>query len=1036
MKQIVCEVCGATSFLKKDDKYICQECSMEYDLSSIKGMMKETGDSPENGSSKTATNTDSREENLYTLALNSYNSGNYQAAENFCNEILTINTKNAAVWELKAGAVFYQITAANPRFDEVENCYTNMFSLLSEEDRQKNRDKYIDKLVSTCKEYTTFWANYFANLTPSQDTFNSVKLIGNRCVLFLNHTLFFFNVKDIVDGGNKNVIDSDFIKNLANEVRNYFIEEMCAACELTWKNNVASNYYQDAQYDYGLHWRTETYCYNTDAYRPMEAQFKQFLIESEVIITFLDSMKFYYNEHTATETMDNVVKIAKQIIECMATAHSYKISSHQGLFDEFSRICWVEEYSYTDEGVNGLYKILDGIKKGVSDEKKKRKEKIKAEKKQKEKEEKERQNSEIDAFWSCDTAKRDELKKREKALKKEEKELKSLIKAKIDETEAFINQYNQPMNSESRYSALCDECTKIHRDIHLKNLFGGKKKKALGDELSQKQQQLELIEADLQKESDAYNSKFKQKVSDLCSEIKGYEKKLYDTTSSLKDVSDTLRCVGKIEGVVSLYNTPEIKKESLRMQNFADEKLSDNNVSKNTQQKQNSYKDSLDRNLTFEKIIKVGICVSVAAILLIVLAILNASLFKPLGAYNKAVDQMNEENYVEAIVIFTELDGFKDSEEQIINCKDALFNKAQAYVKEKKHSQAFEIFEYLGEYKDSDDCITQIKEDIKEERYNTALQLLNDGEYYNAALSFKKLEDYSDSQVQHRLAMTALSNQGYIDAGVYFTLGLNNDGTVNAVGMNNDKQCNVNDFEDVAAVSGAYAHSAVLTEDGKVKAVGDKSYGQTKVSDWKDIVQISTGNFHTVGLKSDGTVVATKITKKSGNSKQSDVKSWSDITAISCGAFHTLGLKSDGTVVATGNEEQGRCDVETWKNVIAVRGGGFHSVALTESGTVLATGYNDYGQCDVSDWENIVAIDAGYNFTAGLTADGKVLIAGQSIASYSDIQDLTDIIAIYCGGVHLIAVDSKGKLHTLGDNSLSQCDLDSFDNIRFYSELE
>jgi alpha-tubulin suppressor-like RCC1 family protein len=47
-----------------------------------------------------------------------------------------------------------------------------------------------------------------------------------------------------------------------------------------------------------------------------------------------------------------------------------------------------------------------------------------------------------------------------------------------------------------------------------------------------------------------------------------------------------------------------------------------------------------------------------------------------------------------------------------------------------------------------------------------------------------------------------------------------------------------------------------LRSDGTVAAVGLSVNGQCNVGGWTDIIQIAAGECHTVGLKSDGTVVA------------------------------------------------------------------------------------------------------------------------------------------------------------------------------------
>lgn len=107
------------------------------------------------------------------------------------------------------------------------------------------------------------------------------------------------------------------------------------------------------------------------------------------------------------------------------------------------------------------------------------------------------------------------------------------------------------------------------------------------------------------------------------------------------------------------------------------------------------------------------------------------------------------------------------------------------------------------------------------------------------------------------------------------------------------------------AVSAGDNHTVGLKADGTVVAVGKNEDGQCNVSDWTDIVSIAAGYDVTIGLKSDGTVVKT--------GRKSDVDDWTDIVAITTGYYHTVGLKADGTLVVTGSNKFGQfADIRSW----------------------------------------------------------------------------------------------------------------------------
>ena len=263
-----------------------------------------------------------------------------------------------------------------------------------------------------------------------------------------------------------------------------------------------------------------------------------------------------------------------------------------------------------------------------------------------------------------------------------------------------------------------------------------------------------------------------------------------------------------------------------------------------------------------------------------------------------------------------------------------------------------------------------------------------------ARMKRERLEQEARQQ-QERLRFMEISRQwrsryalvqNMISAGSPYTVGLQVDGTVVAVGDNEYGQCNVNGWRDIVAISAGSIHTVGLKADGTVVAVGRNDDGQFNVSGWRDIVAISAGDYHTVGLKADGTVVAVgSNTDYLGNhAGQCNVSGWRDIVAISAGFVHTVGLKTDGTVVAVGNNEYGRCNVSGWRDIVAISAGILHTVGLKADGTVVAVGSNtDYlgnhaGQCNVSGWRDVVAISAGEGHTVGLKADGTVVAVGEN----------------------------------------------------------
>jgi alpha-tubulin suppressor-like RCC1 family protein len=143
-----------------------------------------------------------------------------------------------------------------------------------------------------------------------------------------------------------------------------------------------------------------------------------------------------------------------------------------------------------------------------------------------------------------------------------------------------------------------------------------------------------------------------------------------------------------------------------------------------------------------------------------------------------------------------------------------------------------------------------------------------------------------------------------------------------------------------AMVAANWQHTVGLKTDGTVVAVGNNDDRQLDVGDWGRIIQVAAGHRHTVGVKRDGRVVAVGL----NDDMQCEVDKWEDITQVSAGGSHTVGLKDDGTVIAIGLNDDNRCDVGSWTDITQVAAGGLHTVGLKTDGTVVAVGFNQQGQ--------------------------------------------------------------------------------------------
>ena len=317
-------------------------------------------------------------------------------------------------------------------------------------------------------------------------------------------------------------------------------------------------------------------------------------------------------------------------------------------------------------------------------------------------------------------------------------------------------------------------------------------------------------------------------------------------------------------------------------------------------------------------------------------------------------------------------------------------------------------------------------DDVNEEIYNAAGELLQNGDVRTALQKYMSIYQYKDSFEQYYKN----SHYNQIATSVR-VVACKKNGTVFATSSSYGEDMynggdNVSAFKNAKMIGFTLDHTYVLKGDGNIE-ITENIYGgtddilgdphsaqcQCDFTDWKNIsyldvdsvpVGISTEgkvyyqeSFHTenwnvddwdnviaadsygsslAGVTKEGTVLFNGDTDFAGKNIR-DTSQWQDIVAVALGECHTVGLKSDGTVVATGSNRDGQCDVNDWTDIIAIAVGNYHTIGLKVDGTVVTAGNNQYGACKTSSWEDVVGIYGSYYNTVGLKSDGTLYYIGE-----------------------------------------------------------
>ena len=246
----------------------------------------------------------------------------------------------------------------------------------------------------------------------------------------------------------------------------------------------------------------------------------------------------------------------------------------------------------------------------------------------------------------------------------------------------------------------------------------------------------------------------------------------------------------------------------------------------------------------------------------------------PEGTYKEAQTLLSQGKFSEAAEKFESIGSYEDSSTLALYCKAVTLAETGDY------ESGISSLEKLGEYKDCPMRITyytgryheslveqgdyeylssaetcyranplfldsaQRADNLLLNLYQKGTQLMEEQEWSEASRIFSVLMEHNKALLQQSRSKQLEEQKGRrqrIAAGWRHTVGLKADGTVVAVGLNFNGQCDVEAWTDIVAVSAGDGYTVGLKADGTVVAVGDNDDGQCNVEAWTDIVAVSAG---------------------------------------------------------------------------------------------------------------------------------------------------------------------------------------------------
>lgn len=294
LKRLTCEMCGGTDLIKQDGVFVCQACGMKYSVEDAKKMMIE-GTVEVQG--VVAVKNTAQLENLLRLAQSSYESKNYAQAEEFCNQVIAMDSANYEAWKIKGEAINFQITGTNDRITEVYNCIMTSYKVLDEAGKDEHREEILASLRGCLEGEIDFAFNLFKSNRPSDSMLNKVKNTFVQCA------------SNVITSYEELGYSEDEADEYRTYIKNYFIDKTNTVCESTWDDVVYYNYYRGG-------WN--------DEFHPDEGIRATYVSEGDNLIELLRFAEKYFTNETPLTVKRENYRLQNRFQSKLIDATSYK----------------------------------------------------------------------------------------------------------------------------------------------------------------------------------------------------------------------------------------------------------------------------------------------------------------------------------------------------------------------------------------------------------------------------------------------------------------------------------------------------------------------------------------------------------------------------------------------------------------------------------------------------------------------------------------------------------------------------------------
>ena len=495
MKQLTCELCDGTSFLKEDGFFVCQGCGTKYSVAEAKQLMKDDG-IPAPVSSVPAApvvnNNSAVTANYLTMAESALDSNNNAEAENYANKVLELDPVNSKAWEIKGKAAGWQSKTINNRIPEAVNAFMFAVEYAAEEDKADMRVRVGNAYTALAKAMMNLHCENFGKLP---DTDHAEKI--------------FTNLKNTISMMNDLVAKSSVGFNRA-PVYNELARTM---------NNAACDGFKEAKSDFGPEHRNMA-----------KWQWERFTGRCDACLTVLDKALTLVREPAlAIQICDNY----KTIGETARDSCSWTFNVNSWNADNYDR-----DFSFTDGAKKARTDAINNFMKNKTDFNAK-------------------PLASVLNLLSSDRAASEAIAAREKYWEEHPEEKTRLDNEKADrqnqmddmakqiaeiseEIKTLRSKLNAPVPTMAKKTEVMRSISQLEVDLAGLGMFKGKEKKALREQIDSLRAGLPQLDASIKQELDAQNAPIQEQIDSLTNQLQTLNTKRQELHQEIEEVDKEL----------------------------------------------------------------------------------------------------------------------------------------------------------------------------------------------------------------------------------------------------------------------------------------------------------------------------------------------------------------------------------------------------------------------------------------------------------------------------------------------------------------